>query len=123
MEDESIKYFKCRKLGHYAWNCMQHSLVQCYRYHIFGHIARDCMTMLPSQKIKPMTIAEKAVWRVKRKSLLVQAALKVQIKKSSQIFDSGCTSHMAGDKTKLNNMNNFNSGSVKFGNNDDAKIM
>ena len=48
--------------------------------------------MLPSQKIqvidrqnllKPMTIAEKAVWRVKRKSFLVQAALKVQTKKIS----------------------------------------
>ena len=30
---------------------------------------------------------------------------------------------MTGDKTKLNNMNNFNGGSVKFGNNDDAKIV
>ena len=53
----------------------------------------------------------------------MQAALKVQRKKSSWILDSGCTSHMTGDKTKLNNLNNFNGGSVKFGNNDDAKIM
>ena len=30
---------------------------------------------------------------------------------------------MTGDKIKLNNMNSFNGGSVKFGNNDDAKIM
>ena len=30
---------------------------------------------------------------------------------------------MTGDKTKLSNMNNFNGGLVKFGNNDDAKIM
>ena len=73
--------------------------------------------------LKPITIAEKAVWRVKRKSLLVQAALKVQRKKPFWILDSGCTSHMTGDKTKLNNMNNFNDGSVKFGNNDDAKIV
>ena len=48
MKDVSIKYFKYRKLGHYAWNCMQHSLVQCYRCHIFGHIARNCMTILSS---------------------------------------------------------------------------
>ena len=73
--------------------------------------------------LKPITIAEKAMWRVKRKSLLVQAALKVKRKESSWILDSGCTSHMTGDKTKLNNMNNFNGGSVKFGNNDDAKIV
>ena len=30
---------------------------------------------------------------------------------------------MTGDKTKLSNMNNFNGGSIKFGNNDDAKIV
>ena len=53
----------------------------------------------------------------------MQDALKVQRKKSSWILDSGCTSHMIGNKTKLNNLNNFNGGSVKFGNNDDAKIM
>ena len=53
----------------------------------------------------------------------MQAALKVQTKKSSWILDSGCISHMTGDKTKLNNMNNFNGGSVKFGNNDDAKVV
>ena len=73
--------------------------------------------------LKPITIAEKVVWRDKRKSLLVQAALKVQRKKSSWILDSGCTSHMTGDKTKLNNLNNFNGGSVKFDNNGDAKIV
>ena len=53
----------------------------------------------------------------------MQAALKEKRKKSSWILDSGCTSHMTRDKTKLNNMNSFNDGSVKFGNNDDAKIM
>ena len=73
--------------------------------------------------LKHNTIAKKAIWKDKRKSLLVQDALKVQRKKSSWILDSGCTSHMTGDNTKLNNLNNFNGGSVKFGNNGDAKIM
>ena len=54
---------------------MQQSWVKCYRCHIIGHIARNCRTMLPSQKIqvidrqnplKPMTIAEKAIWRIKK---------------------------------------------------------
>ena len=58
---------------------MQHSLVQCYRCHTFGHIARNCMTVLPSQKnlvvdrqnlLKPIIIIEKAVWRDKRKSVI-----------------------------------------------------
>ena len=125
MKKVNMKCFKCGKVGHYAWSCMQNNLIQCYRCHTFGHIARNNMTILPSQKnlvvnrqnlLKPITIAEKAVGRVKRKSLLVQATLKVKRKKSSWILDSGCTSHMTGDKTKLNNMNNFNGGSIKFGN-------
>ena len=53
----------------------------------------------------------------------MQAALKVQTKKSSWILDSRCTSYMIEDKTKLSNMNNFNGGSIKFGNNDDDKIV
>ena len=54
---------------------------------------------------------------------MAQAELKVQTKKSSWYLDSGCTSHMTGDKIKLNNLNNFNGGSVKFGNNVNAKIV
>ena len=72
---------------------------------------------------QPMTVANKAVWRDKSKSLLVQADLKVQSKKAPWILDSGCTSHMTGDKSKLSNMKTFNGGSVKFGNNDGDKII
>ena len=53
----------------------------------------------------------------------MQAALKAQTKKTTWILDSGCTSHMTGDKTQLNNLNNLNGGTVKFGNNDDAQIV
>ena len=58
---------------------MQNNLVQCYRCHTFGYIARNCMTILLSQKnqvvdrqnlLKSITIAEKAVWRDKRKSVI-----------------------------------------------------
>ena len=79
MKVVSIKCFKYRILDHYAWNCMQHSLVQRYRCHISGHIARNCMNVLPSQKnlivdrlnlLKPITIDEKAIWRDKRKSVI-----------------------------------------------------
>ena len=52
---------------------------------------------------QPMTVAEKVVWREKDKSLLVQEALKAQSKKAPYILDSGCTSHMTRDKSKLSN--------------------
>ena len=56
---------------------------------------------------QPMTVAEKVVWREKGKSLLVQEAMKVQSKKAPWILDSGCTSHMTGDKSKLSNKEVF----------------
>ena len=53
----------------------------------------------------------------------MQADVKMETKRSSWYIDSGCTSHMTGDKTKLSNLKNFNGGSVKFGNNVNAKIV
>ena len=56
---------------------------------------------------QPMIVTEKAVWRMTSKSLLVQAALKVHTKEACWIRDSGCTSHMTGDKSKLSNKEVF----------------
>ena len=82
-----------QKIGLLCLNCMQHSLVQCYRCHIFGHIARNYMTILPSQKnqvvdrqnlLKPITIAEKAVWRDKKKSIVRSIETRKQIGKEKR---------------------------------------
>ena len=67
-------------------------------------------------------------WRVKKNtekakdSLIVQMAFKAQKKTSPWVLDSGCSSHMTGDKEKFSKLQQYEGGSVKFGNNDGAKI-
>ncbi len=39
-------------------------------------------------------------------------------KKSNWIIDSGCSHHMTGDKTKFEHFENYDGGSVRFGNNE-----
>ena len=94
-----IKCFKCGKVGHYAWSCMQNNLIQCYRCHNFGHIARNCMNVLPSQKnlivdglnlLKPITIDEKAVWRDKRKSVIQSVEIGKQNDKGKKTSNNVC---------------------------------
>ena len=94
-----MKYFKCGKVGHYAWSCMQNNLIQCYRCHSFGHIARNCMNVLPSQKnlivdrlnlLKPITIDEKAVWRDKRKSVIQSVEARKQNGKEKKTSNNLC---------------------------------
>lgn len=151
MEDIHVECYRCGRYGHIAKDCTQRVKVQCYRYHKYGHVAKDCLTVLPGQKKqrkkapqspaentvvqqsaiaaekqkvpKAPTVADKAEWRIKRKSLLVQTTLKARSKEASWILDSGCTSQMTGDKSRLQNVNTFNGGSVRFGNNDGAKIV
>ena len=78
---------------------MQNNLVQCYICHTFGHIARNYMTVLPSQKnlvmdrlnlLKPITIAEKAVWRDKRKSIIQSVETGKQNSKEKKTFNNVC---------------------------------
>lgn len=70
----------------------------------------------------------KKVWKRKEQkdkanSLIVQTAFKAQGKSTPWILDSGCSSHMTGDKSKFSKLQQYDGGSVKFGNNDGAKIV
>ena len=56
-------------------------------------------------------------------SLIMQIALKAQKKSTPWILDSGCSSHMTGDKQKFTKIQDYDGGSVKFGNNDGAQIV
>ena len=56
-------------------------------------------------------------------SLIIQTALKAQKKTKPWILDSGCSSHMTGDKEKFDKLEPCDGGSVRFGNNDGAKII
>ena len=56
------------------------------------------------------------------KSLIMQATLHVQNNRDDWYIDSGISSHMIGDKTKLITMKK-NEGSVTFGDNGTSKIV
>ena len=56
-------------------------------------------------------------------SLVVQAALKVQKGPKVWILDSGCSSHMSGDKSLFSELVSYDGGTVKFGNNENAAII
>ncbi|XP_043699910.1 uncharacterized protein LOC122650573 [Telopea speciosissima] len=125
--------------------------VECYR---LGHMARNCRTILSSQRQsrrnlkknppkkegqkqkvdveekrrKHITMVEKVVWIEKKKkgnsdsSLIVQTAFQAHSKPSPWILDSRCSTHMIGDKDKFLNLEHVGKGSVRFGNNDGARV-
>ena len=68
------------------------------------------------------------VWRIKKTAekakdfLIVQMAFKAQKKTVPWVPASGCSNHMTGDKEKFSKLQQYEGGSVKFGNNDGAKI-
>lgn len=75
-------------------------------------------------------IVPKHIWKERKalkedetKSLIVQTALKAQKKPAPWILDSGCSSHMIGDKQKFTKIQDYDGGSIKFGNNDGAQIV
>ena len=43
-------------------------------------------------------------------------------KNDTWIIDSGCSHHMTGDKTKFENFEDYDGGSVRFGNNEPCCI-
>ncbi|XP_043697427.1 uncharacterized protein LOC122648256, partial [Telopea speciosissima] len=56
-------------------------------------------------------------------SLVVQTAFKAQHKVVPWILDSGCSSHITGDKNKFVELNQYEGGSIKFGNSENVKIV
>ena len=56
-------------------------------------------------------------------SLVMQTTLKAQKEAEVWIIDSGCSSHMSGDKSLFLDLVSYNGGIVKFGNNENAAIV
>lgn len=114
--------------------------MECYNYHNYGHIANFCRNELvnPSKRndkvskitepiVKLNSTIVKIVWRRKDNSavqpLIYQVTFKAQNKPKYLIIDSGCIKHMIGYKERFQNLQKYEGGSVKFRNNDGAKIV
>lgn len=61
--------------------------------------------------------------KVEDQSLIVQTALKAQDSPALWILDSGCSGHMTGDKNKFFELQEYDGGSVKFGNNGEPRLL
>jgi hypothetical protein len=58
----------------------------------------------------------------KEESMLVQTSLHAQNKGNQWYVDSGCSSHMTGDKSKFLTLKEVNGGSVTFGSDATTRI-
>ena len=102
--------------------------IECHKCYNYGHLARDCRLHIANKlqvEKKPKLVK---AWRAKQSaesskdSLIVQMAFNAQKKAAPWVLDSGCSSHMTGDKEKFIKLQHYEGGSVKFGNDDGAKI-
>ncbi|MHC6131847.1 GAG-pre-integrase domain-containing protein, partial [Serratia marcescens] len=60
---------------------------------------------------------------IQQSSHVVQTTVKAPSQKRSWILDSGCSSHMTGDKSEFSKLAKYDGGNVRFGNNERAKIV
>jgi hypothetical protein len=58
----------------------------------------------------------------KEESMILQTALHAQNKRNQWYVDSGCSSHMTGDKSKFLTLKEVNEGSVTFGSDATTRI-
>jgi hypothetical protein len=98
----------------------------CYNCNNFGHIEKFCRSdFRKDQKEEAPTIMERNQEQreqKKEKSMFIQAALCAQKNKDKWVIDSGCSSHMTGDRTNFITLKK-NEGSVTFGDNGRSKIV
>jgi hypothetical protein len=88
--------------------------LQCYIFHNYGHKAVDCClkNYMPDSNHRDENVN---VWKKKEDNMcgLVSAS---QRQKNPWYIDSGCSSHMTGDKSKLLSLKESKSENVTFGN-------
>ena len=87
--------------------------MECYKCQNFGHIARDCrLENPPEESSKPHN---ERTWK-KKKTDNFALALKAQKKKDVWYVDSGCSTHMTGDRRKFVSLKEKKDGTISFGN-------
>ena len=131
-----VECYNCHEYGHIARFCRNNHGMRFFPPRQFPSIRQNkqFQSSHPQEEEKynekqEAEIKVKQVWKEKEKlkedkeSLIVQTALKAQDKPSPWILDSGCSSHMTGDKKKFQKLQEYEGGSVRFGNNDGAQIV
>lgn len=117
----NVKFFKCQNFGHLASYCQLRTDKQK------RVVSDEKLETKPKHKVtKEEKKEEKLVWVEMEKnktesSLIVQTALHAE-RKNLWVFDSGCSNHMTRDKKKFIKLDDWNCGSVRFGDNSSIKI-
>ena len=87
--------------------------IECYKCRNFGHIARDYkLENPPKESLKPQN---EQTWKKKNIDNCARA-LKAQNKKYVWYANSGCSTHMTGDRKKFVSLKEKKDGTVSFGN-------
>ena len=131
-----IECYNCHNYGHIAKKCRRGYGANHFQGHKFQQLeTQQNREILKKQEPivqrinvkEELKIVPKHIWKEREafkedetKSLIVQIALKAQKKPAPWILDSGCSSHMTGDKKKFTKIQDCDEGYVKFGNNDGA---
>ncbi|XP_043710262.1 glutamate receptor 2.7-like [Telopea speciosissima] len=132
--DVMVECYRCSNYGHIARDCK--TVFPPQRPHNIdrqGNVrsvkATKPKRQIPREKQLQKPQSRHRVWVQKsspekgNSSMVVQTAFRTQGDSTPWILDSGCSSHMIGDKKRFEKLETYAGGSVKFGNNDGAKIV
>jgi hypothetical protein len=92
----------------------------CYNCHNYGHKAVDCRLKNYNPGLNS-TAENVKVWK-KKVDDKCGLVLSAQRKKNPWYIDSGCSKHMAGDRSKFLTLSDSKSGNVTFGNDAPGKV-
>lgn len=136
--DYDVECYTCHNYGHVAKHCKSNVMNELVQRRGQRPVQKKQQRSAQKEVILTNTsqysqAGNRRVWQKKEqaiqgdRSFIVQTALKAQKvteakSKKPWILDSGCSSHMTGDKSKFVKIEKHEGGAVKFGNNEGAEI-
>ena len=103
----------------------------CHFCGIKGHIGPHCNKMRNYQRnqrrkhyVTPQQVKTKTIW-VRKSDLRCQVVFTALSAQESNLWylDRGCSRHMTGNKALFTHLEDYNGGSVRFGNGGKAKVI